>query len=31
MAAPAAGVVSRPNIDGDLVVYDANIVGNYDI
>ena len=25
------GIVSRPNIDGNLVAYDANVAGNYDI
>jgi hypothetical protein len=31
MADPASGVVSRPNVDGNLVTYDANLGGNYDI
>lgn len=31
MADPASGVVSRPNIDGNLVTFDANLGGNYDI
>lgn len=31
MADPASGVVSRPNVDGNLVAYDANLAGNYDI
>lgn len=31
MADPASGVVSRPIIDGNLVTYDANLDGNYDI
>jgi len=31
MADPASGVVSRPNVDGNLVSYDANLDGNYDI
>lgn len=31
IAAPATGVVSRPNVDGNLVAYDANLAGNYDI
>jgi hypothetical protein len=31
MADPSSGVVSRPNVDGNLVTYDANLGGNYDI
>lgn len=31
MADPASGVVSRPNVDGNLISYDANLDGNYDI
>jgi hypothetical protein len=31
MADPASGVVTRPNVDGNLVSYDANLDGNYDI